>query len=81
MRSKENRDITYVVKSIDCPIGQGNTANTLTPTIVAILILVDIITQVKHVIHRILASWIAKGVEKAKGKIAAGVDGQANLCD
>jgi len=36
---------------------------------------------VDDVVHRVLSGWIAKGIKKAKGKVAAGIDCKTNLCD
>jgi len=33
----------------------------------------------EYVVHRVLASWIAKGIEEAKGEIAARVDCKSDL--
>ena len=71
--------LSIVVEGEDCPVWQRDPPDALTPTVVAVLILVDIVAQVYHVVHRIFAHRIAKGIEEAKGEIAARIDGKANL--
>ena len=71
--------LTIIVQSVDLAIWKRYTVNALTITIVAILILIDIVSQVKDVIHRVLPSRIAVGIEVAEWIVAARVDRQADL--
>lgn len=49
--------------------------------VITVLVLVYVIAKVEHVIHRVLAGWITKGIEEAKGKVTAGIDCQSDLGD
>lgn len=70
---------SIVVEGEDWPVWQRDPPDALTPTVVAVLILVDIVAQVYHVVNGIFAYRVAKGIEEAKGEIAARIDSNANL--
>lgn len=61
-----------VVSSVifpQCPLGltwQWYTANTLAPSVISILVLVDVVTQMEDVVYRVFAHGIPIGVEEAK---------------
>ena len=70
-----------IIEVKDGSIGKGNPPNGLTKPIVAILILINIVPQMKHIVDRVFAYRVSVSVEKAKGEITTGVNGKANVCD
>lgn len=73
--------LPIIIQGINLPIGQGHPPNTLAIAIIPILILVDIITEMDHVIDRVLAGRVSKRIEESKGEIRAAVDGQTDFRD
>lgn len=66
--------LAIVVESINLPIWQRYPSDTLTPAVIAILVLVDVISQMNHVVYRLFADRVAVCVEETKGEITARVD-------
>ena len=71
--------LSIVVESEDCPVWQRDPPDALTPTVVAVLVFIDIVAQVYHVVNGIFAYRVSKGIEEAKGEIAARIDSNSNL--
>lgn len=73
--------LPVVVERVDGLIWQRDSANRLTPAVIAVLILVYVIPKVEHVVDRVLPCWVAKRVEEAEREVGAAIDGKANLGD
>ena len=65
--------LTIIIQSVDFSIGQGYAANGITPAVSAILVLVDVISQVEHVIDRVLPHRVPVSIEESEGEITAGI--------
>ena len=70
-----------IVEIEDGPIWERNTPNRLSEAVIAILVLIYVIAEMKDIVHRVLAYRIAVGIEKAKRKVAARVYRKANVCN
>lgn len=73
--------LAIVIEAVDGSIWQWDTPNALALTIFAVLVLVNVVTKMQHIVYRVLAGWVAKGVEESEREVAARVHGKANLCD
>lgn len=51
----------------------------MSPAVISVDVLVNVVTQVDNIVNGIFASWITESVEKAKRKVAARVNGQSDL--
>lgn len=58
--------LAVIVKGEDFSVGQRDPSNSLAPTVIAILVLVDIIAEMDNVIHRVFASWVSIRIEETK---------------
>ena len=79
--SVSRNSFPVIIESEDGLVWQRHTADRLAPAIVAILILVDIVTKMEHIVHRILARWVAKRIEEAEREVGAAVDRKTDLSD
>lgn len=70
-----------IIQGIDVPIRLRNPSNAIAPPILSVLVLIQIISQMKDVVHGVLPRRIAVCVEKSERIVAAGVYGKANLGD
>lgn len=53
-----------------------HTVDTVSVAVVTVTsVLIDVVTNVQHVVYGVLASWVAKCVEEAEWEVAARVDG------
>lgn len=58
--------LTVVIESVDLLVRQRNTTNTVTPTVITVPILVDIISEMKNEVDGILSHRITVGVEETE---------------
>lgn len=71
---------SIVVQGSKLSVRLRNATNRPAPAIRAFRILVDEVSKVNHIVHRVFASWVAKGIEEAKVVIGARIDGQFDCC-
>lgn len=58
--------LAIIVQRDDCFVRQWDAIDGVPVAVITLLVLVDVITQVDHVVYGILACGIANGIEKAK---------------
>ena len=46
--------LPVVIKRENCPIWERNTSNTLSPSIVTVLIFINVVPEMDYVVHRVL---------------------------
>ena len=56
-----------VVETINLLVGLRNSTERVAPSVVAVLILVNVVAKVDHVVDRVLAHRVAVGIEETKG--------------
>ena len=70
-----------VIERKDGSIWERNPADGLAPAIITIFVFIDVITQVQHIVHRVLSGWITKGIEESEGEVAARINSKTNFSD
>lgn len=73
--------LAVVVQSIDLAIWKRNSSDAVAPAIIPVGVLVQIVSQMEDVVHRIFSHRMSVCVEVGKRVIAARIDGEANFGD
>ena len=70
-----------VVQGEDLAVGERNSSNALSITILSVCVFVDVVTQVQDIVYRVFPGRVAVRVEEAKGEVAAGVNRKIHASD
>lgn len=81
IRPIRSEPLSVVIECVDLTVREGDATEALSVTIFTVGIFIDVVSKVDDIVNRVLAGWIAVGVEETEGEIAARVDGKGNLGD
>lgn len=80
IRAVSRQSLSVIVESEYLAIWERNAIDAVSPSVVAILIFVNVISQMNHVVDRVFTSRVAICIEEPKRVIAARVDCDLDLC-
>lgn len=73
--------LAVVVESEDGVVRHRDTVNAVAPAVHAVLVLVEVVTEMEDIVHGVLAHRVSVGVEVTEWEVGARVNGQVDLVD